>query len=82
LPRNPLHNMTLNTCQGFALITALGLTLSACGEHRGDVSHIAVSCGVALPPDASQAPMPDPSSMPSPDPYGDGYDDGYEDDYY
>ena len=27
--------MTLNTYQGFALITALGLTLSACGEHGG-----------------------------------------------
>ena len=35
-----------------------------------------------VPPDVSQAPMPDPSSYPSPDPSGDGYDDGYEDDYY
>ena len=38
--------------------------------------------GLPLPPDASQPPMPGPSSYPSPDPYGDGYDDGYEDDYY
>jgi hypothetical protein len=27
--------MTLNTYQGFALIAALGVTLSACGEHGG-----------------------------------------------